>query len=166
MIAKITQTRQTRVLNTISILAGGALLTVLFLYSGHKIKPTNSIPDGYDGLITTSSISIPVTIADTQSEQEQGLSDTLSLAPNTGKLFVFNTPGRYGFWMKDMHYGLDLIWIDKDFKVVGIDKGVTPETYPKIFYPPQEVGYVLEVNSGFSTIHDISLNQLLTLHKK
>jgi uncharacterized membrane protein (UPF0127 family) len=159
MIAKLDKTRQTRVLNIISILATGALLLVLLLH--FKSNPSSTTLKGYDSVITVGSIKIPVTIADTPEEQEQGLSGTVSLEKNTGKLFVFKDSGKYGFWMKDMNYSLDIVWIDGDLKIVGISKDISPQTYPEIFYPPKDIKYALEVNAGFSTKNNLSINQLM-----
>lgn len=154
---------KTRVLTLFSILAGGALFIVLFLHFRHD-PIQKSIPlQGYEGVLSSGDLSIPITIADTPEEQEQGLSGTDSLTEGTGKLFVFKTPAIYGFWMKDMQYPLDIIWIGTDMRIVSISEYVTPESYPTVFYPPQAVGYVLEVNAGFSTTHHLVKNQLLTL---
>lgn len=158
----INKTRQTRVLNTISILAIGALLLVLFLFSGHKKSIENTKAFSYDGSVTIGQVIVPVSIADTDQSREQGLSGTTSLDSNAGKLFVFNSPSVYGFWMKDMNYPLDIIWIDKDFKIIAISKDLKPESYPEVFYPPSEVLYVLEVNGGFSTANNIAENQLVS----
>lgn len=157
-----TKTRQTRVLNIITILAIGALFfLVLLLHSREANAP--ALPLSYDAILSNGYVNIPVTIASTSLEQEKGLSGSENLPPDAGKLFIFNTPGKYGFWMKDMSYGLDIVWIDRDFRIVGITKGVKPESYPEVFYPPQEVQYVLEVNADFSTENNLSENQLLTL---
>ena len=162
----IDKIRQTRVLNTISILAGGALLLVLLLHSRVAESPLVTATSDYDALISIGATTIPVTIADTDTEREQGLSGTPYLPKETGKLFIFDTPGAYGFWMKDMAYSLDIIWIDEDMRVIGISKDISPESYPEIVYPPAPVAYVVEVNSGFSTQHDIRVNQLLTFHRE
>ena len=159
--AQVHITRQTRVLNIIFSLAIGALFLVLLLRSREVRAPL--ITPVFEALVSNGSVSIPVTIADTSLEQEVGLSGTEFLPPNTRKLFVFNVPGEYGFWMKDMQYPIDIIWIDNSFRILGITEGVTPETYPKVFYPPGPIQYVLEVNAGFSTTHNLLENQLLTL---
>jgi uncharacterized membrane protein (UPF0127 family) len=154
---------KTRVLTIFSILAIGALFVVLFLY-GRGIPVGTEVPTAtYEAFIVSGDLRIPVTIADTPAEQEQGLSGTTFLPTNTGKLFIFPTPGRYGFWMKDMQYPLDLIWIDSTMHIVGITAQVAPETYPTVFYPPEDVLSVLEVAGGFSTAHHLEINQLLTL---
>ncbi len=162
MIATLDKTRQTRVLYIFSIIAIGALLLVLFLLSQKVPTPTINSVQSYDGVVSSETVSIPVTIADTPQEHEQGLSGTEFLDKGAGKLFVFNTSGKYGFWMKDMNYGLDIVWLDENLKIVGISNGVMPSSYPNIFYPPSDVKYVLEVNAGFSTAKNLSINQLLT----
>ena len=154
---------KTRVLTIFSIFAIGALCIVLFLHFRSVPVDSGVSPSEYEASIVSGDLRIPVTIADTPAEQEQGLSDTRFLPGNTGKLFVFNTPGKYGFWMKDMHYPLDMVWIDSTMHIVGITMNINPDTYPTVFYPPQEVSYVLEVNAGFSTEHHFEVNQLLTL---
>ncbi len=89
-------------------------------------------------------------IADTPALQERGLSGRSSLAPRAGMLFIFPTPGVYSFWMKDMSFSIDMIWIGADKKVVKIDEGASPSSYPNTFRPTTDVQYVLEVNSGFT----------------
>ncbi len=153
---------KTRVLTLFLNLAGGALFIVLFLHF-RTVSIIPVMPSSSEATLVSGDLHIPVTIADTQEEQEQGLSGTVSLPENTGKLFVFKDPGVYGFWMKDMQYPLDLIWIDSSMHIIDINKDVTPQTYPNVFYPPQQVLYVLEVNSGFSTTHHMEVNQLLAL---
>ncbi len=155
------KTRQTRVLNIITILAIGALFLVLLLHSREVSAPI-ALPV-FDATISNGLIDIPVDIADTELEREKGLSGTTSLPQNSGKLFIFNTSGDYGFWMKDMQYAIDIIWIDSNFRIIGITKDVAPESYPEVFYSPSPVKYVLEVNAGFSTVHNLLENQLLTL---
>ena len=63
-------------------------------------------------------------------------------------LFVFPTADRYGFWMKDMLASIDIIWLRSDGTIIEIEEGVSPETYPTPFYPPERVSYVLETRTG------------------
>lgn len=87
-------------------------------------------------------------IADTDALREQGLSDRSSLPADSGMLFVFDTPGQYGFWMKDMDFPLDMVWINADKTVAGVTKDLSPSTYPSVFMPPGPISYVLEINAG------------------
>ncbi|MCC7436496.1 DUF192 domain-containing protein [Candidatus Nomurabacteria bacterium] len=159
------KTRQTRVLYIFSIIAIGALLLVLFLLLRDGPKSVNnSLEDNtYEAILKIGSMSIPVTVADTEEEQQKGLSGTTSLPQDAGKLFIFNTEGDYGFWMKDMAYSLDIVWIDKNFQIIDITENISPNTYPEVFYPSQKAQYVLELNAGFSTEHNLHKNQLITL---
>ena len=91
-----------------------------------------------------------VEVADTNFLLEKGLSGHIPLYDNGGMLFIFKTPEKYGFWMKDMNFPIDIIWIDKDSKIVYIEKFVLPSTYPKVFYPETDSLYVLEINAGHS----------------
>src|SRR3989304_6446445 len=61
---------------------------------------------------------INVEIAQTEAEREQGLSGHKPLADDEGMLFIFDKPGYHGFWMKDMLFSIDIIWISADKKIV------------------------------------------------
>lgn len=89
-------------------------------------------------------------LALTPESQAQGLSDRNSLAEDAGMLFVFDRPGKYPFWMKDMNFAIDIIWIGEDLRIVYIKKDARPESYPEAFGPGKDAKYVLEVVSGFS----------------
>ncbi len=134
----------------IFILLGGALLTVLFLRFSTRKETSIVQQPSYDATLYTNAVSVPVTIADTNEERELGLSFSKSLIEGTGKFFIFPNASAYGFWMKDMNYSLDIIWIDKDMKIVGIADSVSPDSYPRVFYAPSPVQYVLEINAGES----------------
>jgi hypothetical protein len=91
-----------------------------------------------------------VEIADTSEKQIQGLSGRVSLAENSGMLFVYNDYNIRLFWMKDMKFSLDIVWI-KDNLVAGCDENVSvldKNGYISRVESPSEVNYVLEVNSG------------------
>jgi hypothetical protein len=89
-----------------------------------------------------------VDVADTYLTLHQGLSGRKSLASNEGMFFVFDKPDTYGFWMKDMNFPIDIIWMDKDYKIIHIEKEVKPTTYPTVFYPTSGASYVFEVGAG------------------
>ena len=91
---------------------------------------------------------IPVEIADSDAERTLGLSGRESLAAGSGLLFLFDTPSKYGFWMKDMRFPIDIVWIDENWQVVSIDRGVEPSSYPQIYEPVVPAKFVLELNSG------------------
>jgi uncharacterized membrane protein (UPF0127 family) len=106
---------------------------------------------------------VPVDIADTPEERERGLSGRPSLAQGTGLLFVFEDSRRHGFWMKDMSFPIDMIWAREDGVIISIERNVSPESYPKVFYPSEAAKYVLEVPAGFCDEHGIALGQTLSI---
>jgi uncharacterized membrane protein (UPF0127 family) len=63
-------------------------------------------------------------------------------------LFVFDKSDRYGFWMKDMHFALDICWLDDSGKVISIARNVSADSYPKAFYPKKPARMVIEANAG------------------
>jgi uncharacterized membrane protein (UPF0127 family) len=105
-------------------------------------------------------VTINVGIADTDEKRVQGLSGREKLSENEGLLFVFEKEGYYGFWMKDMNFPIDIIWLDKDKKVIKIESSISPETYPKVFSPSSLSLYVLETNSGFAQKSKIKIGDL------
>lgn len=130
-----------------------------FTYQEEIPAPTTSrTPGSLDKkFIKIGNNKLTVEIADQPEEQSQGLSDRNSLGQNEGMLFVFPRPLVASFWMKEMLISLDMIWIDENKTIIGIQKYVSPDTFPKTFGPPSPVKYVLEVNAGWSDINKIKI---------
>ena len=87
-------------------------------------------------------------VSDTPALQEQGLSGFKNLEKNELMLFVFEKPERTSFWMKDMLFPIDIVWLDSNKKVIFIEQNVSPNTYPKVFGPVVPAQYVMEFNAG------------------
>ncbi|MCL4436545.1 MAG: DUF192 domain-containing protein [Thaumarchaeota archaeon] len=94
---------------------------------------------------------IQVEIADTQDKRSLGLSLRDSLPKDHGMLFIFDDEGIYSFWMKNMEFNLDIIWINSAGTVVHVEKNLKPclEICPS-YESEKPARYVLEVNSGVS----------------
>jgi uncharacterized membrane protein (UPF0127 family) len=107
-----------------------------------------------------------VEVADTQYLLEKGLSGHAPLASNEGMLFIFQTPDTYGFWMKDMLFPLDIIWIGSDLRIVSIEKSLSPDTYPQVFYPVSPALYVLEIPAGESDALHLKIGDSVQFAKK
>jgi uncharacterized protein len=88
-------------------------------------------------------------IAHTGAARERGLGGVEALHPSQGMLFVFDTPDMYSFWMKDMHFAIDIMWIDDTFTIVDMIENIKPESYPKIFKTDKKARFVLETAAGF-----------------
>ena len=107
------------------------------------------------GLWLGSSV-VNIEIASSRVELGRGLSGRDYLAPKNGMLFVYKKQEVPGFWMRDMKFPLDLIWISEQEKVVGVTPDVKPDSYPQSYGPPEPIKYVLEVNAGFAKANNIS----------
>jgi uncharacterized membrane protein (UPF0127 family) len=135
-----------------------SFVLILFLASLIFVRVSTKGPTVRIGGVT-----IAVTLAQTPQEQEQGLSGTAPLTPNTGMLFVFPKPARYSFWMKDMNYPIDIVWIGEDKKIVHFVANAKPESYPNTFTSEAEALYVLEVPSGFIQENHVSIGDKVEL---
>ena len=95
---------------------------------------------------------LEVEVANTRASRELGLSGRHKMRDDEGMLFVFDVPGRYGFWMKDMEFPLDMVWINQNGIVVWVERNVTPESYKekKAFINQSEASYVLEINANMA----------------
>ncbi|MDO8579709.1 MAG: DUF192 domain-containing protein [bacterium] len=87
-------------------------------------------------------------VSDTEKLRENGLSGFTGLKNNEAMLFIFPNADIYGFWMKDMLFPIDILWIDDNFTVVSIKKNVSPNTFPKTFFPKKTGRYVMEFTAG------------------
>ncbi len=108
---------------------------------------------------------ILVELAVTDEEQIKGLSGRESLEDNKGMLFVMEREGIHSFWMKDMLFSLDIIWISNNGTVVDLIKDADlcngPICLPII--PDAKAKYVLEVNSGFSEAAGLNRGDILDI---
>jgi uncharacterized membrane protein (UPF0127 family) len=105
---------------------------------------------------------VQIAEADTPQDRDRGLSGTTRLNKGTGMWFVFDRDDQHSFWMHDMNYAIDIIWVSRDLRVVHIEHSVEPDTFPDAFTPPTPARYVLEVESGFATEHGIEVGSKVT----
>jgi len=107
-----------------------------------------------DALVRIGSAAYTVDLAVLPEERRQGLSGREYLAQDSGMLFVFEEERQLNFWMKDMRFPLDIIWIDAGCRLLEVAADVpTPppdaddSEVPRA-YSPSPARYVLEVNAG------------------
>lgn len=91
-----------------------------------------------------------VKLADDESEIIQGLSGVSDLRENEGMLFVLGQRRVPSFWMKDMKFPLDIIWIDNG-RIIDITENVPTSSDQNLptYSPRAPVTHVLEVNAGW-----------------
>lgn len=126
----------------------------------------------FDHNVMLDGASLKVALADTDQTRQQGLSGQTSLTDSEGMMFDFSNSERRrpGFWMKQMQFPLDIIWV-KDNVVIDIARDVpAPNTGTELsklplYFPPTEIDKVIEVNAGWSARHNISNGSKLTIGK-
>jgi len=130
------------------------VISILFLVSTHRKNPINPERIAYVGI---GNALVKVDVADTAAEQEQGLGGRDGLKEDHAMLFAFDNNTKHFFWMKDMRFAIDMIWLDKDGKVIYIEKNLAPETYPALFGPKESSLYVLETVAGFADMYKVTV---------
>ena len=130
----------------------------LFFHIKENINPSSSIQS--PSVIIKDHV-IEVEIADEFNEWSQGLSNREFMEENKGMLFVF--PGKQirRFWMKDMNFPLDIVWLD-DNKIIKIDQNAQPEgnSPTRRYSSPMPINYVLEVNAGWCNQNNIKVGNI------
>lgn len=113
-------------------------------------------------IMTINKVSFEVEVANTDEERTRGLSGRNDIG-SQGLLFVFPEEGYYTFWMKDMNFPIDIIWINDAYRIVGIEKNVPPNSYPRVYRPEEPVKYVLETRIHFADTHSFKVGDTVTL---
>lgn len=110
---------------------------------------------------------IKVELAKTPKAQAKGLSNRPKLAANQGMLFLFSTSQKRAFWMKDMNFSIDIIWLNNG-EVVDIAPNLPPavDADSPVYYPRAPVNAVLEVVAGFSQKNDLKIGDKIEMLTK
>lgn len=89
-------------------------------------------------------------IADTPEGRARGLMYRDRLEPGTGMVFIFEEPAPYSFWMKNTRIALDIVWLDRQARVVHIERQIPPcmEDPCPTYSPRRPAIGVLEVGGG------------------
>lgn len=136
-----------------------ACAVVLAVWFG-RTGPSVSVVGFEDGTTIT------VEVASTPETRAVGLGNRDALAEDAGMLFLFDRPDTYGFWMKDMRFPIDIIWL-RDGVVVDFDGDVPVSvdgTLPS-YEPSVPANQVLETNAGFAKAHEITVGDRLDIRE-
>ncbi len=100
--------------------------------------------------IMINGVTFDVDLAITQSEQSHGLMGKTKLKNNQGMLFVYDEPQLLSFWMKETLIPLDIIFFDRDGRLLEFFSGVQPcKKEPcKTYSNRTPALYVLELPAG------------------
>lgn len=150
------------------LLLYGLLVIVLigfFLFRGEKIP---NFGFGTSATAKLNNKTYKLILAKTSQDQIKGLSGRDSLPKDTGMLFVFKDKGIYPFWMKNMKFPIDIIFINDNeitdiFENAPIPTAGQKDADLQKYKPSQDVNYVLELNANESSILGIKKGDKITL---
>ncbi|MBU1124649.1 MAG: DUF192 domain-containing protein [Candidatus Omnitrophica bacterium] len=101
-------------------------------------------------------------VCDTEKTRSRGLMFRKELADNRGMLFIFEKEAAYSFWMKNMRFPIDIIWLDKNKTIIDMHNDVLPcKDVCKNYIPAQPVLYVLEVGAFFIEHYGVVIGEEL-----
>lgn len=105
-------------------------------------------------------------VANDEETRTLGLSGRETIGINEGMLFVFEDLGVYPFWMKDMKFPIDIIWIDSENRIADIDENVQPQ--PGVleenliqYKPSIPVKRVLELRAGRAQLLNVEVGGVI-----
>jgi len=102
-------------------------------------------------------------IVSTAESQQKGLGSRRNMASDRGMIFVFDPPATQCFWMKDMQFPLDIIWLNSAKQVTKVAANVSPSSYPEKYCSDNATKYVIEINAGEAKKADIAVGDTLKL---
>jgi uncharacterized protein len=115
--------------------------------------------NGYQQVnVTVNGLTLVADIAVTNEQMAKGLSVKDGLAENEAMLFVFGNEAEHTFWMKDMKFPIDIIWIDSDKTIIHIEHNLQPCNSGVLcptYKPTDDSMYVLETIGGFAEKYNI-----------
>jgi uncharacterized protein len=136
---------------------GAALAALLGLFTACRDSRPSVVLNAKDGASTV----VLVEVADTPDTQSRGLMYRNHLDPDHGMVFLFDTEKDHSFWMKNTPIRLDMIFISRDGRIVGIHPDAEPFSLrPIAVGAPSRV--VLEVNGGFAAAHGLAVGDRVT----
>ena len=95
-----------------------------------------------------------------------GLTSITQLKKNHGMLFVFGKEKKYNITCNGMSFPIDIIFIDKNLKIVDFYENADQSWNPfKSFVPKKECKYILEMGSGFIEKNKLTINDKLIFDK-
>jgi len=103
--------------------------------------------------------SVAAELAVTDEERQQGLMFREKIADDQGMLFIFDDEEVHSFWMKNMSFSIDILWLDKQRRIVHLESRVPPcaaDPCPS-YTPDRPASFVLELQSGAAEKHGLKL---------
>ncbi|WP_100183256.1 DUF192 domain-containing protein [Candidatus Nitrosotenuis aquarius] len=124
------------------------------------LEPQSNKERYHQAKIDIDGFEILADVAYTDEQLEKGLSIKDNLNEDEGMLFIFQNEGQHNFWMNNMKFPIDILWLDAAGKVIHIESNLQPCTseFNCTVYEPQNNSlYVLETVAGFAEKHQVEI---------
>lgn len=114
--------------------------------------------------VTIADQTIALEVAKTPEQQAIGLMHRPSLPADRGMLFIFQPPRQVGFWMKNVQFDLDMVFLNNG-TVVAVAPQVPPCTADPcpVYGPPTPVDQVIELQGGRAAELGIAVGDRLVI---
>ena len=97
-------------------------------------------------------------------EKEKGLMFRKKLDSNHGMIFLYDPPKIVKFWMKNTEIPLDVLFVDKNDRIISIYKNRLPGDLTA-FGPNSKIHAVLEISAGCVQTYNLKVGDLLDYDK-
>ncbi len=114
--------------------------------------------------INNQKIKFNVELADTDLKRKTGLQCKKKMKLNEGMLFIWKREDYRSFWMKNTSIPLDIIFLNKKYKIVDISYNAKPFSLKPIF-SKKKAKYVLELNKGVFASYKFELKDKIIINK-
>jgi uncharacterized protein len=111
-------------------------------------------------------VPIRLEVANNPITRAKGLSGRSELKNGEGMIFIFLEDDTPGFWMKDMKFPIDIIWVNSNQIIIGVEQNISPNTFPASFYPPSPIKYVIETQAGFFDNNSLKIGNSISLESQ
>jgi len=143
---------------SVTLIVSGVLLvigsTFLLFVLPSLAKPETKVFLG-DGIFSAD-------VALNQTARETGLSGKHSLQSGYVLLMAFPSEDKWGIWMKDMNFPIDIVWLNKNKKVIYVVMNAPPDDQVTIYRPNKLARYVVELPAGTVSSKVINTNNIAT----
>ena len=131
--------------------------------SGGEIAASSVTPRNETKTITINNKPLTIEIVSDGPAVTEGLGDRDSLPLDHGMLFLFSIPDRYAFWMRHMHFPLDILWIQNGI-IVDLATLPPPKSWeiPATYKPRSAADHVLELNAGQAQAYGLKVGSAIS----
>lgn len=118
--------------------------------------------------VSIGDVTFTAELAANEARRAKGLGGRQSLGENEAMLFKFSGNGFHSFWMKDMVFPIDIIWI-QDTVIVDIQKDAAipiSQDDSQIYTPENQANNVLEINAGLVERYGFKIGDLVVIQSR